>query len=285
MTNREPEIGSGAVVTACDILGDLSHTDLGGLLVEYLPDFSLRVGTKSKTLLSLKEFATSNRQYRVQTDFGEKPLAVVLVEEAIRRVGLSEQTKERFERLERYLNLDGYALLREVTEDWGEEKVEITGLTVAMPQFAELPETSSEVEVLLARHGFEVAEGHLTSAKDNIAQGDWVAANSQCRTFLEALTNTIADTLYPSESLAKSNALQKRQLLANKGFLSRDKREFGDGNKQAFLPGLANLLHPDGSHPGISTPHDAMFRLQVVIVTARWLLKRFESTMNEGRRA
>lgn len=150
MTSREPEIGSGAIVTACDILGDMSHTDLGGLLVEYLPDFSLRVGTKSNTLLSLKEFAASNRQYRVQSDLGEKPLAVVLVEEAIRRVGWSEQTKERFERLERYLNLDGYALVKD-QDDWGNEIV--TGLTVAMPQFAELPETSSEVEILLARHG------------------------------------------------------------------------------------------------------------------------------------
>ena len=106
--------------------------------------------TPPNTLLSLKEFAASNRQYRVQSDLGEKPLAVVLVEEAIRRVGWSEQTKERFERLERYLNLDGYALVKD-QDDWGNEIV--TGLTVAMPQFAELPETSSEVEILLARHG------------------------------------------------------------------------------------------------------------------------------------
>ena len=121
----------------------------------------------------------------------------------------------------------------------------------------------------------EVAEGHLISAKDNIAQGDWVAANSQCRTFLEALTDGIADELFPQESATKKSGLQKRQLLAEKSFLSKDKHEFGDGGGQAFLPGLAKLLHPDGAHPGVSNQDDAMFRLQVVVVTARWLLRRF----------
>lgn len=90
----------------------------------------------------------------------------------------------------------------------------------------------------------------------------------------------IASALYPSESCSRSSGLQKRQLLADKGFLSRDKHEFGDGNGQTFLPGLAKLLHPDGAHPGISTQHDAMFRLQLVLVTARWLLKRLENKIS-----
>lgn len=145
-----------------------------------------------------------------------------------------------------------------------------------MPDFVMLPESSSEVELLLVSNGFEIAKRHLDSARENITQGDWEAANSQCRTFLEALTDAIADNLFGADAAALPGGLAKRQLLANKGFLSREKHEFGDGNGQAFLPGLAKLLHPDGAHPGISNQPDAMFRLQAVVVTARWLLKRHE---------
>lgn len=275
MTQREPSIGQGAIVTACNILeGIATNAELESVLIEYgLSDSVPGRGTISKTLLALKEFAANNRDHPVQTDYGEKPISVLLVEEAIRRFGRSVGGSTMWEKLERYLNLDGFALLKD-RDDWGDETV--TGLTVAMPQFAELPETSSEVDILLSRNGFAVAERHLSSAKENIAQADWEAANGQCRAFLEALTDAIADALYPSEAKLRSGGLAMRQLLAEKEFLSREKHEFGDGNKQAFLPGLAKLLHPDGAHPGISNQPDAMFRLQLVVITARWLLKRFE---------
>lgn len=281
MTQRKTTIGSGAIVTACSILEGIStNAELESMLLEYgLSDWVPSRGTISKTLLAVKELAANNPDHIVRTDYGERPVSILLVEEAIRRFGRSAGGSEIWEKLERYLNLDGYSLLKE-RDDYGDEIV--TGLTVAMPQFAKLPETASEVEVLLARYGFKEAERPLASAKKNIAQADWEAANSQCRTFLEALTNAIADTLYPSESLAKSSGLPKRQLLAKKGFLSREKHEFGDGNKQTFLPGLAKLLHPDGAHPGISNQPDAMFRLQLVVITARWLLKRLESMKAKG---
>lgn len=279
MSGREPSIGRGAVVTACTILESIrTNAELETLLLEYgLSDYVPGRGSISKTMLALKEFAANNPGHLVRTDFGEKPLASLIVEEAIRRVGWSSGNAPLWDKLERYLNLDGYALLKEVDSDWNGDTVEIKGFAVAMPKFAELPESASEVDILLARNGFEVAQRHLSSAKENIAQGDWEAANSQCRTFLEALTDAIADKLYPREAPSRKGGLQKRQLLAEKGFLSRDKHEFGDGHGQTFLPGLAKLLHPDGSHPGISTQHDAMFRLQIVVVTARWLLKRLEN--------
>lgn len=188
---------------------------------------------------------------------------------------------EQWNKLERYLNLDGFALLKDVKQGMFNDEVAITGFTVALPGFVVLPKRGSEVDVLLERHGFSVAQRHLASAKENIAQADWEAANSQCRTFLEALTDAIADKLYPAEAASRSSGLRKRQLLADQEFLSRVKHEFGDGNKQTFLPGLAKLLHPDGAHPGISTQHDAMFRLQLVVVTARWMLKRLEKELGK----
>lgn len=278
MSKPTPSIGRGAIVTACSILERAVRTnaELESLLLEYgISDHVPSAGSISKTLLKLKEFATQNPTFYVQTDFGEKTLAALLVDEAIRVDG-GNGDAEYWGKLERYLNLDGFALLK--------EEGLVTGVTVAFPDFVEHPESVSEVEILLQRNQFNVAQRHLSSAKENVAQADWEAANGQCRTFLEALTDAIADQLYTAEAATLDSGLQKRQLLAEKGFLSREKHEFGDGNGQAFLPGLAKLLHPDGAHPGISTQHDALFRLQVVVVTARWLMKRLESEkQNEWR--
>jgi len=278
MSRPTHSISRGAIVTACSILERTTRTnaELESLLLEYgLSEYVPSAGSISKTILRLKEFAAQNPTFPVRTDYGEKALAAILVDEAIRLDGANGDA-ERWGKLERYLNLDGFALLKDMRNGMLKEEVMITGITVAWPDFVALPKSASEVEVLLQRNGFNVAQRHLSSAKDNVAQGDWEAANSQCRTFLEALTDAIADRLYPAEAAMRANGLQKRQLLADKGFLSREKHEFGDGNGQTFLPGLAKLLHPDGAHPGVSTQHDAMFRLHIVVVTAHWLLKRLD---------
>lgn len=282
MRHPHPKIGSGAIVAACDILdGIRTNAELEGLLLEYsLDEYVSSGGSISKTLLNLKKFAKQNPEHELQTDFGPKSVGRMVVEKAIELVGWNQSNSKIWEKLERYLQLDGFSLDKEVSEDWRGEKVVIKGLVISFPDLAELPATENELDVLLSRHGFTVSGRHLNSAKENISQADWEAANGQCRTFLEAITDGIADKLYPTEAATKLSGLQKRQLLAAKGFLSTEKHEFSDGSKQAYLPGLAKLLHPDGPHPGISNQDDAMFRLQVVIVTARWLLKRFESALN-----
>lgn len=281
MSKQAPLIGRGAIVTACRILEAIrTNAELESLLIEY--DFDELVGlggSINNKLLSLQKFAAANPDHLISTDLGAKPLGTLIVEEAIRLVGWSSRSAPLWDKLERYLNLDGYSFLKQVESDWNGESVVIKGVSISMPDFVELPESASEVDILLAQNGFTIAERHLASAKENIAQADWEAANSQCRTFLEALTDAIANRLYHADASGLTSGLQMRQLLANKGFLSRDKHEFGDGNKQSFLPGLAKLLHPDGAHPGISTQHDAMFRLQLVVVTARWLMKRLEKEL------
>lgn len=265
------------MTVTCDLLECVpTNAAIEGLLLEYgLSDHIESGGSISKTVLNIKKFAAAHSEFTVYTDYGQKPLPVALLDAAIIAAGRKGDLP-LWQKLERYLNLDGYALLKEVRSSGFSEEVQIIGFTTAMPEFVALPEASSEVDLLLSRYSLDVAQRHLSSAKANITQADWEAANSQCRTFLEALTDGIADTLYPSESAQQAGGLQKRQLLTTRGFLSREKHEFGDGNGQAYIPGLAKLLHPDGAHPGISTPHDAMFRLQLVVVTARWLLKRLE---------
>lgn len=286
MSSPTRSIGRGAVVTACSILERTIRTnaELESLLLEYgLSDYVPSAGSISKTLLNLKAFAAQSPSFLVRTDYGEKALAALLVDEAIRLDGANGDA-EHWGKLERYLNLDGFALMKNVRAGMFNDEVKITGITIALPDFVAIPESASEVEILLQRNGFTVAKRHLASAKENVAQADWEAANSQSRTFLEALTDAIADRLFPTEAATRASGLQRRQLLAENGFLSREKHEFGDGNRQTFLPGLAKLLHPDGAHPGVSTQHDAMFRLQLVVVTAHWLLKRLESVIQKGAR-
>lgn len=283
MKRQSPSIGKGAIITACELLkGIQTNGEVETLLLEYgLSDYVQSEGSIAKTILSLKKYATENPDHIVATDYGEKTLSIVIIEEAIKRIPWSHGS-QNWPKLERYLNLDGYAFLKEVEDSWDGQVTKITGITIAMPDFAELPKSMNEVDFLLKKNGFDTVLIHLASAKDNIAQADWVAANSQCRTFLEALTDAIADTLYQNEAASKKGGLEKRHLLAAKGFLSRDKCEFGDGNGQAFLPGLANLLNKDGSHPGASTQYDAMFRLQLVVVTAQWLLRKLEIEKNNA---
>lgn len=278
MTHELPMLRNGSIVTACDIFEFIrTNAELESLLLEYgLSDQVEAAGSIARTILNLKKFAVKYPDHRVVTDRGEQSLASALVDKAIQIAPKDGRAKAQLEKLERYLNLDGYSLTYGEPEGLWKSRRDILGFTISMPGFVMLPESSSEVELLLLSNGFEIAKRHLDSARENITQGDWEAANSQCRTFLEALTDAIADDLYGAEAAALAGGLLKRQLLANKGFLSREKHEFGDGNGQAFLPGLAKLLHPDGAHPGISNQPDAMFRLQAVVVTARWLLKRHE---------
>jgi hypothetical protein len=277
MSERIPSIGRGAIAVACDLLESVrTNAEIEGWLLESgLSEHIESGGSISKTILNIKRFAVDHPDHIIQTDFGPKPLPVSVIDTAIKVAG-KRGDLPLWQKLERYLNLDGYALQKQVTNGVFKNDVAITGITIAVPGFVALPEAVSEVELLLDRYGLKVAQRHLSSAKENITQEDWEAANSQCRTFLEALTDGIADTLVPNEAASVSGGLPKRQLLAKHGFLSLEKHEFSDGHGHAFLPGLAKLLHPDGAHPGISTQHDAMFRLQLVVVTARWLLKRLE---------
>ena len=39
--------------------------------------------------------------------------------------------------------------------------------------------------------------------------------------------------------------------------------------------GLFNRLHPEGNHPGLSDEDDSTFRLHIVIIVARLLLRRY----------
>jgi hypothetical protein len=115
----------------------------------------------------------------------------------------------------------------------------------------------------------------LKEALDTHGRGSWAAANSQIRTFLDALLDEIAVKLDPTAATAGSGQ-PRRTKLAAQGFLSRELNEWDD-NGLGFMNGLAKRLHPKGSHPGLSDDEDSTFRLHVVLLTARLLLTRFDT--------
>ena len=152
-----------------------------------------------------------------------------------------------------------------------------------LPEVLDLPAADDEVHVLRDRYQFTTPKGHLDQAIRAHSEGDWAAANSQFRTFLESLFDEIAVCLDPGNAPAARTGETRRQLLANlpAPFLSRDLNEWSDDGKN-FVNCTFKRLHPQGSHPGLSDEEDSTFRLHLVLLTARVFLRRLDATL--GRR-
>ena len=162
----------------------------------------------------------------------------------------------------RALELDGFAVSGGV-------------LRRALPIDIELPAAENEVERVLNKHGLTTPKGHLREALDAHTRGSWAAANSQIRTFLDALLDEIAVKL-DSAAASLASGQPRRTSLAAQGFLSRELNEWDDKGL-GFINGLMKRLHPRGSHPGLSDDDDSTFRLHVVLVTAHLLLARLDA--------
>jgi hypothetical protein len=150
----------------------------------------------------------------------------------------------------------------------------------ALPEAIQLPAALDEVSRLLKERNLVVPQGHLDQALDAHSRGDWAAANSQIRIFLESLFDEIAAQLDPIAVAGIASGQPRRQHLANMvpPFLDRALNEWRD-NGGGFLNGLVTRLHPQGSHPGLSDEDDSTFRLHMVLLTARLMLVRFDRRM------
>lgn len=147
-------------------------------------------------------------------------------------------------------------------------------LRAALPGEIQLAETDDEVRQLLRHFGFNVPAGHLEQAIEAHTRGDWAACNSQLRTFMESLLDTIAHWIRKAPVPLGELAENRRAYLAEKAlFLSIDRKEWSPDGK-AYIPGLFKMLHTEGSHPGLSNEDHATFRLHLVLVTARTFLRR-----------
>jgi len=90
------------------------------------------------------------------------------------------------------------------------------------------------------------------------------------------LLDDIAIKLDPtSEALTSSENRRERLATMQPPFLRADLNEWG-GNGKNFINGVLKRLHPDGPHPGLSNEEDSTFRLHLVILVARLLLRRVQ---------
>lgn len=146
---------------------------------------------------------------------------------------------ERFPGLSRALARDGFA-------------VKGGQLRRALPDAMDLPAADDEVHELLKRFGFAVPAGHLDQAIQNHTDGNWAAANSQMRSFIEALLNAIAEKVAPQGPPLPAQGgrlIWLAKLMPP--FVLAPLNEW-DGQGKGFLEGFFRPLHPQGSHPGLS---------------------------------
>ena len=79
---------------------------------------------------------------------------------------------------------------------------------------------------------------------------------------MEGLLDDIACHIDPTDSARAATPENRRALLASDqiGFLSVDRKEWTPDGKN-FVNGLMKILHPEGSHPGLSDEDHSTFRL------------------------
>lgn len=260
------------IVAAVEFLGEmLTQAKFDQLAVRLGLDEEIPQGqAKSVTAKSalLARIVNQRAAQIVSTLDGPVTLADAAVREAV-GVTVPQYAKNEQERFLRGLALDGYIV------SW-EEDTRTPLLRAALPGEVDLPAADDEVHQLLKKFGFNVPLGHLDQAIDAHTRGDWAAANSQMRTFLEGLLSDIASHIDPQKAATLASSENRRAWLAEREFLSSSRNEWTKDGKN-YLNGLFKMLHTDGSHPGLSDEDHSTFRLHVGLITGRTLLRRLNN--------
>lgn len=254
------------VVAAIEVLERLNQAKFSRLLLTLGPDLDAAVGDGISLTNRLNDLIRFVDRHPDHTLEGGEPLVDALVEHAI---GIlpppSDWTEPKPDEaaFRRSLLLEGYV-------------VADGALKRTLPADIGVPEAEDEITRLLAKHGMVTTKGHLDEALKTHTDGHWAATNSQIRTFLDSLLDEIAVRLDPTAA-ALGTGHPRRTRLAALGFLGRDLNEWDDDGR-GFVNGLVKRLHPRGPHPGLSDDEDCTFRLNVVLLTARLFLVRFDSS-------
>lgn len=260
------------IVAAVEFLGAmLTQARFDQLVVRLGLDDEISLGTAKSVSAKCAMLARIVNQRSMQmtsTLNGPMTLAEAAVREAV-AVTVPQLDKTEQDRLLRGLALDGYVV------SW-KDGTKTPLLRTALPGEVDLPAADDEVHQLLKQFGFSVPLGHLDQAIDAHTRGDWAAANSQIRTFLEGLLSDIALNIDPQEAAGLPSSENRRAWLAERGFLSSSRNEWTADGKN-YVNGLFKMLHTDGSHPGLSDEDHSTFRLHLGLITGRALLRRLRN--------
>jgi hypothetical protein len=169
-------------------------------------------------------------------------------------------------------------LHREHPQAWPEDRIALAAaltldgfdfvddkLVATTPAPIALAPQISALELEMERRGLQVAIGHYKQAVDNFTRGNWEAANSQVRSFLESLFITLCKTLCGKGLADVNGALQHLR--------GTGKLDLGEWNNFRYF---WNDIQDNGPHQGLSVEHEALYRLHVATATARYLLEKFQ---------
>jgi hypothetical protein len=152
-------------------------------------------------------------------------------------------------------------------------KTEGFQLNRTIPQELESAKIPDEFIGNLNHFQLAIALGHLEQAQTNYKDGNWAAANAMIRSCFEAVLIFINGRVNPNNpTTSGGEAITK---LTNSGFFREDLNETDKQSQPyGFVGGLWKMLHPHGSHPGLSVEEDSTFRYHISFVTLNYYLKR-----------
>lgn len=137
-------------------------------------------------------------------------------------------------------------------------------------------ENEDLLKKLLVKYNLKTAIGHYNQAVSAFTRGEWASCNAQLRAFVEDLHLELAKDLNNKEIDSSNNARQALTKEPSKLFY-RELNEWKDGDKGVgFMQGFWERLHPEGSHPGLSSESDSVFRLNLVQITMLEILRRYD---------
>lgn len=272
------------VVAAAEVLADFqSHSDMEVLEIQWGITGRCRSSSKSARVADLARIAC-DEDMEVLTVAGRVRLSRALVEFAI-AAPLHTQSSTAWKKLIAGLRFDGFEVrITQVDVDsngfWRSRQADTTVELIRMLP-SDVPnldfrEAESEIALLLDRHVFLIAKGHLAQAISAFSRGEWSSANGELRNFYDSYLNEIAAGLGYTGS---GDARARRDYLGSlqPPFLIVDYNEWNPNNqKPQYVQGLMSRMHPHGGHPGLSEEEDASFRLQITLVTARLFLRRYD---------
>ncbi len=274
------------IVAAAGVLSEFhSHSSLDGLDVQWGIAGRYSTSSKSARIAGLAKIAIEE-EMEVMTEAGMTSLPRAVVEEALKAPEVKTKSGDWLKLLAG-LRFDGFEVRQTETEGDPFEnhfQAPTRELVRMLPEDipgADFREAESEVFQLLDRHGFAVSKGHLKLALSEFQRGNWSPANGELRKFFEDYLNEIASAL---GYIGGGDSKQKRDFLGklDPPFLLTEYNEWNENNqKPQYIQGLMSRMHPHGGHPGLSEEEDATFRLQITLVTARLMLRRFDKRKSE----
>jgi hypothetical protein len=174
--------------------------------------------------------------------------------------------------LYKYLRYDGFDI-----------DIRNSKLVRTLPQDINVSEKEDNIRCILNKYNFSTTIGHYDQAKGSYLSDNYAAVNSQIRPYVESLFMEMANYIKSIEStnlniasITPSNAVGGMQILVkcNKPIFDVDLNEW-DGQSKGFIEAFWKRLHPQGSHPGLPTIDEAVFRFQLVILVTSNIINRF----------